>query len=213
LLKLETPINPGKPEWKALQSMNTGCKIILILGILTLLGSAGSHAVSRAEENLRIEFVAIDQNQEAYTVYTGMPKASLPSFIEKLEKTKTPGFSRDKVKIVTLQELKNNRDILVNRRILRKDYPESDVALGIIELINLEAKVPWGLTWNGGIALTYNDYRFAEKSYEKFKSDPSYAKPPPQADPVNPKHHLKLLDPNYRKQLIEKSATNPRKSE
>ena len=39
-------------------------------------------------------------------------------------------------------------------RILKDEYPGSKATEGIVELLRQSPGIPWGLTWNGGIALT-----------------------------------------------------------
>jgi hypothetical protein len=77
------------------------------------------------------------------------------------------------------------------------DYPESKVVEGIIELLRRYASTPFGLTWNGGVALTFNDYEHAKRIHKKYLSDPEeYAATrleDPRRDPIHPKAHFAAL--------------------
>jgi len=89
---------------------------------------------------------------------------------------------------------KINVDKYVRGRIAKDDYPGSGVVSGIVALLDKYPGGPIGLTWNGGVAITYNDYQHAKKTYQKYLADPSeYERTrthDPRLDPVNPRGHL-----------------------
>lgn len=78
--------------------------------------------------------------------------------------------------------------------ILRNDYPSVSVVDGVVCLVASKkgSGAPWGLTWNGGIALTFNDYQHVRRTYKSYKANPAGYRPirDPKRDPVNPGGHL-----------------------
>ena len=74
--------------------------------------------------------------------------------------------------------------------ILVNDYPDIRIVDGIVCLVASRrgTGAPWGLTWNGGIALTRNDYNHAKRTYESYRASPAAYKPTqdPGSDPVHP---------------------------
>lgn len=148
-----------------------------------------------ADTNYRPDYVAINTSEQAFTVYYGFQKSQLKTSLEDF-KLKT------QMRVLSIEELEKSSDTLVKNRIVRNDYPEHDAVGGILKLIKAGFSGDGlGLTWNGGIALTYNDFQHAKKSYEKYRKENTWKKLDPQLDPVNPAHHLRLLDPSYVKQL------------
>ena len=83
--------------------------------------------------------------------------------------------------------------------IILDEYENPKVGEGIVELIQVFPLTPFGLSWNGGIALTFNDYQFAENIYQQYQDDPdNYLQTNERdlnRDPINPQNHLgPLLD-------------------
>jgi hypothetical protein len=106
--------------------------------------------------------VIVDQTDNAYTVYTAIPADVLE---EKLEEIKAQITQKEGVDIVSWQELQKSTDNYIKKRILKDEYPDSQVTEGIIELIKRFPGSPIGLTWNGGVAITYKDYQHAKETY------------------------------------------------
>ena len=147
------------------------------------------------EGNNRPDYVAIDSTDPSCTVFFALKSSQIKTSLEDFK-------IKIKMNVVTLEELKEKSGIFMKSRVLRNDYPNQDAIGGLLKLIQAGfATEGLGLTWNGGIALTFNDFQFARKSYEKFRKDKFWKGPNPRMDPVNPAHHLKLLDPNYLKTL------------
>lgn len=140
--------------------------------------------------------VAIDRSEKAYTVFLAVAKDASE---EQLEQLRSRAAQDEAVELVTWAEFRQNRTKYLNSRIVHDDYPESRVVDGIIELLRRYASTPFGLTWNGGVALTFNDYEHAKRIYKKYLSNPDeYAATrleDPRRDPINPKSHFaELLD-------------------
>lgn len=171
-------------------------KFFLIL--MLVLGVIFPAATDAASQTRALDTVAIDTHEAAYTVYYLFPHESQAQFLEKIRKS---GLTPDKITIVSLTELAARADELIRKKVIQKDYPQFDPGDGFLKLIQAGfATAGLGLTWNGGIAVTYNDFQFAKKSYQKFKTG-NWKLPAPAADPVYPAHHLQLLDSDYLKKL------------
>ncbi len=138
--------------------------------------------------------VAIDRSEKAYTVFLAVAKDA-PE--EQLEQLRSRAAQDEAVELVTWAEFRQNRTKYLDSRIVHDDYPESKVVQGIVELLRRYASTPFGLTWNGGVALTFNDYEHAKRIHKKYLSDPGeYAatRPKdPRRDPINPKAHFAAL--------------------
>jgi len=137
------------------------------------------------------QFVAIDQHEPAFIIFTGIPK-NLDE--KKLEEIKLKVSSREKLTLLTWQQFLERVDEYARLVILKNDYPNIRIVDGLVCLVASKkgTGAPWGLTWNGGIALTRNDYKHARQTYESYKANPASYKPirDPRADPVNPGGHL-----------------------
>jgi hypothetical protein len=143
-----------------------------------------------SEDQLRIMLVIIDQTENAYTVFYGLPEWMDKKEIEEI-KTK---IKKEKVGIVIeWEQFRQNTDTYVDSRIIRNEYGDIPVARGIVELIEKYRLTPIGLTWNGGVAITRNDYEHARETYNKFMVDYyeyERMKKESSYDPVNPNWHL-----------------------
>lgn len=132
--------------------------------------------------------VFVDQTQAYYTVYAGIPDEKLAETRARLTKA-PPG-----VELIPLGTFKQNLDRYINSRILRDDYPGSETAAGILALVQKFPEKPIGLTWNGGIAISFNDFRYAKRLYARYNADPAQASadrtPSSHPDPLNPRKHL-----------------------
>jgi hypothetical protein len=93
-------------------------------------------------------------------------------------------------------EFIDNAHKYANSTIVKHEYLKYRVADGIVCLVG-KTQAPWGLTWNGGIAFTYNDYKHAEETYNSYQEDPEKYKQTvirdPRADPTNPGGHLPVF--------------------
>lgn len=88
---------------------------------------------------------------------------------------------------------------LLDDVILRNDYPDVPLHTGLLELLESYPGTPFGITWNGGIAVTAGDFSRAEQLLERFRADPArYDRERPrerEKDRLHPLNHLEpLLD-------------------
>lgn len=158
--------------------------VVVILTALIVVPCLPLEAVAAAD------FVIIYKKQAAYTVFVGISQAKLDAVKAKL--ANEPDTS-----LLTWEVFSHHTDKYVKAQIVRDEYPDSRTVSGIVELIRKFPDTPIGLTWNGGIAITHNDYRYAINTYKQYQSDPTaylrLRKQDPRVDPVNPKGHLRPL--------------------
>jgi hypothetical protein len=78
--------------------------------------------------------------------------------------------------------------------VLKNDYPDIDLRAALLELLIRFPGKPIGITWNGGIAITANDYREAETRLSRFREDPARHErerpTDPAGDRLHPLNHL-----------------------
>ena len=144
-----------------------------------------STALCMANANAASDIVLIDRTEKAYTVYAGLPMEQADELKGKLE--------GKPVDIVTFQQFNESLKKFIGERIIRNDYPEDKTADGIAALIQKYPGTPFGVTWNGGIAFTRNDYQAAKNALESFNTLGGFNKPVVEKDPVSPMNHLKPL--------------------
>ena len=168
-------------------------------GLLNIvLGSTSSYrntVTSRTnlEINSASQFVVVDQSEPAFIVFTGIPNDIDKDQLGKIKKNVS---SKKSLTMLTWQHFLGSVNGYAQSVILRNDYPDTRVVDGIVCLLASKqgTGAPWGLTWNGGIALTYNDYQHAIRTYKSYKANPTAYRPiqDPRRDPVNPGGHLPL---------------------
>ena len=135
----------------------------------------------------KLDYVVISRENAAYTVFVGITQ-------EKLNAAKDQSEDKSSVEIVAWEMFLQGRDKHVKQHITKNEYPNSRVADGIVELIRRFPNNPVGLTWNGGIAITRNDYQHVLDTFQRFQANPAKydnaTNGDQRTDPVNPQGHL-----------------------
>jgi len=129
--------------------------------------------------------VVVDPSDQHTTTFVGIPKALPDAEFAKLKESLT---QRKGAYLVTWAEFKQAPQKHVAVFIRRNDYPEVDVVTGLTHLLERYDGNPFGLTWNGGLAITQNDYAHSARTFLVYSD--------PRRDPVHPRNHL---DPLLRK--------------
>lgn len=133
------------------------------------------------------DFIIIDHTEEAFTVFAIIPEDSIDKVKENIKDKKD-------VDVVFLEEFTQSSEKYIKARIVKDEYPDSRAQAGLMELVRKFPGTPIGLTWNGGIAITYDDYQHAKRIYGEYRADPaSYERSrnrDSRADPINPKGHF-----------------------
>jgi hypothetical protein len=142
----------------------------LALGVAALLAACAAPPPA--------DYVVIESREKAFTVFQPAPGMSLERLQRLVAGHDAPGTAR----IVAWADLPAAVREEAAKVMLRDDFPGQPVIPGILCLLR-KAPAPWGITWNGGIALTRNDYDDARRTYA--------TKAPPAAhSPVDPRGHL-----------------------
>jgi hypothetical protein len=168
------------------------CKGVLVV-VLLVIGVTGLWPVTGGDTMATIdEYVLIDGRESAYTLFIRVPKASL----EKIQAS----MGQEKIDTETWAEFQTGLAKYVRRCIIKNEYPEySAIAIqkGLLAFLNAFPGAPIGLTWNGGIAMTYGDYQYAQKSIKKYLDNKdqyeSARHSDPKTDPLNPGAHFEAL--------------------
>ena len=150
-------------------------------------------ATPRSSLNIKSasRFVIVDQSEPAFIVFRGVPK----NFdAKKLKKISLEVSKREKMSMLTWEKFLLSVNKYARSVIIRNDYPNTKIVDGLVCLVASKngSGAPWGLTWNSGIALTFNDYQHARRTYKLYKTNPASYKPirDPRRDPINPRGHL-----------------------
>lgn len=158
-----------------LKTISLTCAVVMIASCAT------------AEEPASGNVVAIDSSNSAYTVFVSIPA-------EELETIRARVTAQAKVTFVPWQEFIANTPKYVASKIIKDEYPGAGAVDGIPQLLKKYPKTPFGITWNGGIALTYNDFQYAKRTYKGFSTNlEEYERSrirDPRRDPVHPAGHL-----------------------
>lgn len=136
-------------------------------------------------------YVIIDTSKPEVTMYTSIPKSLTEADLDKIR----AGVSAQAgASMETWEAFKNNFNLYVEARIKKNEYPELIIKDGFVAFFEKLEGVPLGLTWNGGIALTYNDYVHAKRTYQVYLKNPdSLARTSDRSrDPVHPANHLQV---------------------
>ena len=162
----------------------------LLIGLFPLLLSCAT-TPSQVQDKSRPEYVIIDKQEPAYTVFAGIPEGFPKGEFEKI---KSQAAEIKGVEIVSWEKFTSDTDNYVKAHIKKNDYEGIQVARGMVKLIEKYCRTPFGLTWNGGVAITYNDYQHAKKTYQRYLTNPGeYERTrnrDPRLDPVNPNNHF-----------------------
>jgi hypothetical protein len=133
-------------------------------------------------------FVVVDRSEPAFIVMTGVAEDSSE---EEIAEIRARVGEQDQVEMLTWEDFSASADDIAESFMLVTDYPELRVIDGLRCLVGSEPGAPWGLTWNGGIALTMMDYSHTRRSYEQFVENPREVRRlDPRSDPVYPANVL-----------------------
>jgi len=128
--------------------------------------------------------VVVDESEPPFIVFTGIPDDTDETKLDEIRRTVA---SRDRVTLLSWDEFVAGLTGYAGTVMLRDDYPDLNTTDGLACLVARMPGAPWGLTWNGGIALTFSDYEHARSSYSVYLAAPDTYRPrDARADPVNP---------------------------
>ncbi len=127
----------------------------------------------------RSTFVVVEAKDPAFTVFTPSPPNMSETLLRRIvSESAEPG----KARVIPWADLQSAAQEEAGRVIERADYPGTRYGASIACLMR-KSPGPWGISWNGGIAFTRNDYDYARKTYER-------RDPPDPRSPITPASHL-----------------------
>ena len=106
---------------------------------------------------------------------------------------------RPQVTVVDWERFPDEVDEVLGTFVKHDDYPDRDVLGGAIALLARYPGLPFGLTWNNGIAVTADDYEHARQTWARWSRDPAaWTRLDPREDAVAPdRHFVPLLGENF----------------
>ena len=133
--------------------------------------------------------VIVDRSEPAYTVFTRVPENAPRADIDKLGAwlAKHP-----QAEVVGWKAFQNGASDIIAKGVRKNDYTDCDVGGGIPKLLAKYPGGPFGVTFNGGIAFTYNDYQHTKRLFAGWRADPTRETRPKdvRVDPIYPNEHL-----------------------
>ncbi len=165
----------------------------VLLVVLSVMCATGLWPVTGGDNMATTdEYVVIDGHESGYTVFIRVSK-------DGLEKIRASA-GQVKLETETWANFQTGLAKYVQRCIIKNEYPEySSTAIqkGLLAFLNNFPGMTIGLTWNGGIAMTYGDYEYAKKALKKYQDNKDrYESTRPtdaKTDPLNPKAHFEAL--------------------
>jgi hypothetical protein len=161
---------------------------IAVLSVATLFFTLLSGFTLAADPG----YVVIDITARHVATFISVPKTFPPTDLQKLNEkiAQTEGIS-----LMSWDEFKGDPAKHIKSQIRRNDYMEVDVVRGLSQLLERYERTPFGLTWNGGLAVTGNDYQYSARSYKAFTNNPNTfsREADRRKDPVHPDNHIEPL--------------------
>lgn len=137
--------------------------------------------------------VFIDQRDPAFLVVQGVA-ADAPAQARR----EMAGYAAlDGMALVPWSAFRQNAQALVTPHIVKNEYPGASTVLGLVALVKAYPGRSFALTWNGGLAVSFQDIQHAVTTFRAFSENAqAYEQSRPQTpgtDPVNPQNHLAAL--------------------
>ena len=147
----------------------------------SLAGLAVAGALAACGPPAPAEFVLVDTREPAFVVFNPVP----PNRSEALVKRVIAESGRpDALRYISWSDFPAAIRSAAEAVIIRNDFHGTALPGGIVCLMS-RAPGSWGITWNGGIAVTRTDYDHARASYATRTAETS--------SPVDPRTHLAPL--------------------
>jgi len=103
----------------------------------------------------------------------------------------------DGVSLVAWDSFRQNAQALMGPHVVKDEYPGSSTILSLIALVKAYPGRPFALTWNGGLAVSFQDYQYAVSTLQAYgENSEAYESSrlgDLEADPLNPENHLAVL--------------------
>lgn len=133
------------------------------------------------------DFVIIDHREKSFTSFTIIPE-------EGIDKAKERFKDKKDIDVLPLKEFMNRSNEFITSHIIRNEYEGSEIDHIVLNYLLRHAGSTIGVTWNGGIAITYSDAIYAKSMHQKYINNPEgYEREKIQeslTDPNNPRRDL-----------------------
>lgn len=139
-----------------------------------------------------LDVVMMLEREPAYATFVGIPRGKAGEVTAAI-----PAEKRAQLVNFPWTEFMAKVRGLLSEIAIRNEYPELALRERLLEVLAEHPGTPIGVTWNGGIAVTANDYAHARRSHDSFRLDPArYERERPRdrrRDPVHPLNHFEPL--------------------
>ncbi|MGM0788048.1 MAG: hypothetical protein ACQETG_10095 [Thermodesulfobacteriota bacterium] len=153
----------------------------------TVQGCPIGRIVISLHEGFPHKWVCIERSNDGYMILASL-RDSLDQW-KQLERG-----SHSEMECISYGEFIEQAPELITDYIRVNQYEGSELTRGVVELLKYYPGVPFGVTWNGGLAITRKDYDSAEKRMKDYLSGKGLQPPPaPRADAINPASHFRSL--------------------
>lgn len=160
----------------------------LFVAVVLFVGS-----FARTAQAAELAEVFIDAREPAFVVVQGValdaPEAA------KFEMRSYTAL--DGVSMMTWDAFRQNAQAVLASYVVKDEYPGSRTVLGILALVKAQPGKPFALTWNGGLAASFQDLQHAVSTYQAYTADPATYETARSvdgtADPLHPDKQLQAL--------------------
>ncbi len=137
--------------------------------------------------------VFLDARNPAYVVIEGVAADTSDQ-----ARSEMAGYAAlERVSLIRWDVFRKDAGAIIAPYVVKNDYPGTSSVLGVLTLIKMYPGKPFAITWNGGIATSFQDYQYAVKTYRDHAKDAhAYARSrptDPAKDPLNPTRQMARL--------------------
>lgn len=137
--------------------------------------------------------VFIDGRDPAYLIVQGVAADTPDAAVQEML-----GYATlDGVSLVGWDIFRQDAAALIAPHIVKEDYPGVSIVPSVVALIKTYPGRPFAITWNGGLAVSFQDYQHAADTHKAFLEDAdAYERnrlQTLQVDPLNPQNQLAAL--------------------
>lgn len=137
--------------------------------------------------------VFIDAREPAFVVVQGIALDAAEAAKQEMRSY----TALDGVTMVPWDVFRQNAQTILAPYVVKDEYPGSRTVLGVVTLVKDQPGRPFALTWNGGLAASFQDFQHAVSTFQAFNNDPvAYETSRPTdvaADPLFPDRQLQAL--------------------
>lgn len=137
--------------------------------------------------------VFVDARDPAFVVVQGVAADAPPQ-----ARAEMAGYATlEGVALMSWNAFRQDAQSVFSPHIAKDEYPGSLIVPGMVALVKAYPGRPFAVTWNGGLAVSFQDYQHAVSTYQAYQENAEAyeaSRPAePEADPVDPVRHLTAL--------------------